>query len=289
MPYYVSDSNPDCGGWAVEKQDGEVIGCHDTKQDAIDQMVAVSLSEGIEPGGERYKKDKDKDKKRQLPDNYRPATSADVPEGRACGNCVFFNETDVAPDGRARCDKWGEYVDGGAYCDAWQPRQEARQVSLNLPAYIRNAAEQGLRWHADGKSGSGIVPRTIREAREMANGNITEDKVIRVSAWAARHKTDLDATGAKPGQDGFPTPGAVAHYLWGIPTGTRYADAVAWFDRKAEQIKANRTSNSRIRILDLEGLARASRSAGWTAVATAQAQPTATPTTPDIQEDDNHA
>jgi len=54
MPYYISDSNPDCSeGWAVEKDDGEVIGCHDTKQSAVDQMVAVSLAENMEPGGER--------------------------------------------------------------------------------------------------------------------------------------------------------------------------------------------------------------------------------------------
>ena len=53
MPYFISDSNLDCSGWAVEKEDGEVIGCHQTKQEAIDQMVAVSLAEGIEPGGER--------------------------------------------------------------------------------------------------------------------------------------------------------------------------------------------------------------------------------------------
>jgi uncharacterized protein len=66
----------------------------------------------------RYKKDK---KKRDLPDGYRPATGGDVPEGRACGNCVFFNEDDLAPDGRARCTKWDEYVEGGWYCDAWEP------------------------------------------------------------------------------------------------------------------------------------------------------------------------
>jgi HK97 family phage prohead protease len=53
MPYYVSNDNPDCSGWAVEKDDGEVIGCHRTRQDAIDQMIAVSLAEDIEPGGVR--------------------------------------------------------------------------------------------------------------------------------------------------------------------------------------------------------------------------------------------
>ncbi|HEY7823784.1 MAG TPA: HK97 family phage prohead protease [Acidimicrobiia bacterium] len=53
MPYYITDSSADCAGWATLKDDGEVIGCHNSKQAAIDQMVAVSLAEGIEPGGER--------------------------------------------------------------------------------------------------------------------------------------------------------------------------------------------------------------------------------------------
>ncbi|HEY7824674.1 MAG TPA: HK97 family phage prohead protease, partial [Acidimicrobiia bacterium] len=38
---------------AAIKDDGEVMGCHASKQDAIDQMVALSLAEGMEPGGER--------------------------------------------------------------------------------------------------------------------------------------------------------------------------------------------------------------------------------------------
>lgn len=53
MPYYVTDDSTECSGWAVVKDDGEVMGCHQTKQDAIDQMVAISIAEDIEPGGER--------------------------------------------------------------------------------------------------------------------------------------------------------------------------------------------------------------------------------------------
>lgn len=53
MPYFISDQNSNCSGWAVEKEDGEVIGCHNSKQSAIDQMVAVSIAENMEPGGER--------------------------------------------------------------------------------------------------------------------------------------------------------------------------------------------------------------------------------------------
>jgi len=173
MPYYITDENPDCSGWAVEKDDGEVMGCHDTKQAAIDQMVAISIAEDIEPGGERAVTD-----------------------------------------------------------------DEDRQVNLDIPSYIRDAAARGLEFYEEGLGGDGLVDRTIREARQMARGEISEDKVVRVSAWAARHEPDLGADGARPDDDGFPSPGAVAHYLWGIPTGGRYDDARAWFDRKAEQVKA---------------------------------------------------
>lgn len=56
MPYGISNTRPDCSGWATVKQnsDGsyETVACHDTKQDAIDQMVAVSIAEDVEPLGE---------------------------------------------------------------------------------------------------------------------------------------------------------------------------------------------------------------------------------------------
>jgi hypothetical protein len=60
-----------------------------------------------------------------LPSNYRPATSDDVPEGRACGNCIFFNESKVDEDGKAYCERWDDYVAGGNYCNAWKGREEA--------------------------------------------------------------------------------------------------------------------------------------------------------------------
>lgn len=56
MPYYISQSQSDCDGWATVKQESDgsytTMACHGSKQDAIDQMVAVSISEGLEPGGE---------------------------------------------------------------------------------------------------------------------------------------------------------------------------------------------------------------------------------------------
>lgn len=61
MPYYISDQQSDCSGWATVKQESDgsytTLGCHDTKQGAIDQMVAVSIAENMEPGGEVSKRE----------------------------------------------------------------------------------------------------------------------------------------------------------------------------------------------------------------------------------------
>jgi HK97 family phage prohead protease len=72
MPYFISD-NTDCPDWAVVKEDGSVVSCQDSKQSAIDQMVALSLAEELEPGGEL----------RQLPDEETPALVEDSSESES--------------------------------------------------------------------------------------------------------------------------------------------------------------------------------------------------------------
>lgn len=52
MPYYITDESDGCPDWAVVLASGRVIGCHPTRQRAINQMVLLSVQEGIEPGGE---------------------------------------------------------------------------------------------------------------------------------------------------------------------------------------------------------------------------------------------
>jgi hypothetical protein len=56
MPYGISELQADCSTWATVKQESDgtymTIGCHTDKQDAIDQMVVVSMSEDVEPLGE---------------------------------------------------------------------------------------------------------------------------------------------------------------------------------------------------------------------------------------------
>ena len=56
MPYYISDKQSDCAGWAMVKQndDGtyETMGCHTNKQDAVDHMVAAAINTDGEAMGE---------------------------------------------------------------------------------------------------------------------------------------------------------------------------------------------------------------------------------------------
>lgn len=53
MPYYITDKSSECAAWAVVKEDGEVLGCHDTKESAIDQAVAASIATDEPFDGER--------------------------------------------------------------------------------------------------------------------------------------------------------------------------------------------------------------------------------------------
>lgn len=54
MPYGISQEQSDCSGWATVKkvENGyETITCHETKDDAVKQMVALSVGENMEPLG----------------------------------------------------------------------------------------------------------------------------------------------------------------------------------------------------------------------------------------------
>ena len=237
MPYFISD-NTDCPDWAVVKEDGSVVSCQDSKQSAIDQMVALSLAEELEPGGELAST-------RDLPDNYRPALAEDVPEGRACGNCFFFDESRVNEEGdKAWCERWDEFVDGGYYCNAWESNDEERAINQEAPAYMRAAARRGLEYYEEGLAGDGVTPKTIREARAMAEGTVSDDKWIRIAAWIARHLVDLDSPDADPDSDNYPSAGVVAHLLWGSGPSKRAAQRTKdYADSVVARIRAEETNS----------------------------------------------
>jgi HK97 family phage prohead protease len=278
MPYFITDSSPDCAGWATIKEDGEVIGCHTTKQDAIDQMVAVSIAGGIEPGGERARPTE-----LEVGDYVSWNTSG----GRARGEIVQIERDGTinvpdsdftitgTPDDPAALIQVYQRVEGGwDDTDVYvghkfstltkidplpepmdepdeEDDDEVRQVDLTAPAYMRASARRGLQWYSEGLGGDGLVDRTIREARAMAEGNVSADKWVRIAAWIARHLGDLDVPDANPNSENFPSPGVVAMALWGGGTTKRSARrAMAYAEGvvtrlEAEQERANMKQETR--------------------------------------------
>jgi HK97 family phage prohead protease len=410
VPYYISQENSECSNWSVEKESGELVACHDTKESAIAQAVAISLAEKTEFLGERaaigllqvgdfvswapldprvaaqvaevqndyavvklfeyedgifeptdklmvinvFQLEKiptpkmiavevemdepdspEDDLEANLPDNYRPALAEDVPEGRACGNCFFYDESRLNAEGdKAWCERWDAFVDGGYYCNAWQasdegraapdalmvddfvswnssggrargkierivrdgsinipnsdftitgteddpaalivvyrevsdgwletptkvghkfstltkiddvPLSEERAINQEAPAYMRAAARRGLEYYEQGLAGDGVTPGTIREARAMAEGTVSDDKWVRIAAWIARHLVDLDAPDANPESENYPSAGVVAHLLWGSGPTRRAAQRTQdYADSVVARIRAEETNS----------------------------------------------
>ena len=178
MPYYISDKQSDCQGWATVKEESDgsytTIGCHSSKQDAVDQMVAVSISEDMEPGG------------------------------------------------------------------------EVRQVDLTAPQFIRDNAARGLKYLEEGFGGDGLTDGTKREAREMAAGRISENKVRKMAPWFARHKVDGQAPKNRDSSHPqYPGAGLVAWLLWGGDS--NFSDrAQNWAQRKIDALDAEADSRSKM-------------------------------------------
>ena len=100
MPYFVSDKQSDCSGWATVKQEADgsytTITCHDNKQDAVDQMVAVSISEDMEPGGEVNSRSKMKEiERRTFTVQDVEARQAEDGTMRLRGYAAVFNDASV--------------------------------------------------------------------------------------------------------------------------------------------------------------------------------------------------
>jgi HK97 family phage prohead protease len=332
MPYYITDKSSDCSGWAVVKEDGEVLGCHQDKQSAIDQAVAVSLAEDTEFGGERaavgllasgdwvswepndskilaqvvvvedqyavvrifeYEygvfsptdklmvinvlsiekiqrperiavEEEELDSVEDMGDETMPDEEfmtralpdeleiGDFVSWRASGGRARGRVTRIVRDGELTAPESDFTISGtpddpAAMIriyeqteDGWRDTPvlvvhrfttltkiddlEDRAINQKAPAYMRAAARRGLELNEQGFGGAGLTQKTLREARLMAEGQVSDDKWVRIAAWIARHMPDLDAPKNSNRNDPeYPGPGLVAHLLWGSGPSKRAA------------------------------------------------------------------
>jgi uncharacterized protein len=208
MPYYISNEMSDCQGWATIKADTpdstpETIGCHQSKDDAIAQMVAVSLSEDIEPMGDWATREITIETEETIEDSPSAAAIASAKE------MLIKLLEEVAAELLKSEPVEETEVEVELEPMVEEDMREARAIDLAPPQFMRDNAEQGLKYHAEGLSGDGLQPQTVEDARKMADGEVTPDKWREIAPWIARHLVDLEAA------DGEITAGVVAHLLWG--------------------------------------------------------------------------
>jgi hypothetical protein len=183
MPYSIETDNPGCArGYAVVKDsDREVMGCHATRRAARAQIIALNIAEA-----EQY---------RALPDNYRPALADDVPEGRACGNCIHYDETDIKEEGDdllAYCRLWEDYVRGGWYCNKWQA-VEVRQEGYSPNDAMVAEARRGLEWRET--STDEAEPKSASHAPATSS---TDETSHAQQSQASRHSSHVTKSTNKP-------------------------------------------------------------------------------------------
>jgi len=96
-------------------------------------------------------------------------------------------------------------------------------------------ALRGLKYREEfGRGGTAVGVARARDIGNMVS--LSPDTVGRMNSFFARHRVDLDAVGARSGDEGYPSAGAIAWMLWGGDPNSPEGAGVAWAARKAEEL-----------------------------------------------------
>lgn len=118
--------------------------------------------------------------------------------------------------------------------------------AVDVPGYVSSNAKRGLDYYEQGFGGDGLVDATIRAARDMASGSVSEEKVRKIGPWIARHLVDFDAPqNSDPDHEDYPGPGLVAHLLWGSGPNREGAErTLAWAEAETARLDGEDGKNT---------------------------------------------
>ena len=104
-------------------------------------------------------------------------------------------------------------------------------------------ALRGLKYREEfGRGGTAVGVARARDIGNMVS--LSPDTVGRMNSFFARHRVDLDAVGARSGDEGYPSAGAIAWMLWGGDPNSPDGAGVAWAARKAEELAGESKGNA---------------------------------------------
>jgi hypothetical protein len=143
--------------------------------------------------------------------------------------------------------------EGKSWSDA-DPAKALEDVDTKPTSEMADLANRGLALREEhGRGGTAVG---VARARDIGNrANLSPETVRRMHAYFSRHRIDLDAEGAKPGEDGYPSAGAIAWMLWGGDPSNPDGAGAGWAARKVEELdRASEKSASREAIRDYVAL-----------------------------------
>ncbi|CAB5230248.1 Bacteriophage/Gene transfer agent portal protein, partial [uncultured Caudovirales phage] len=150
--------------------------------------------------------------------------------------------------------------------DAVQTDKAISDVDTTPTNEMAELAARGLELRREfGRGGTEVGVARARDISNMAT--LSPRTVSRMNSFFARHRVDLDATGAKSGQEGYPSAGAIAWMLWGGDPNNPDGAGAGWASRKVEELAAEgkdknsdfeyeeKMLNARVKIASLEAKA----------------------------------
>lgn len=249
MPYSVGEKGSyGCSGYPAVKEGGEVMGCHDTKEEAMAQIYAITQSEEksgeINSNGVGIKNPEEWPKKSLTDANGMPSATGQpypasekdfvtpVPKQRT-------GDTSMSEEVEKAC--WEGYVQRGMKekdgrmvpnCvpadkkyDLWEDGDDVvyegdmeKAEGYSPPAGARSAARRAIKFKEDGKAtGAGTAVGWTR-ARQLANGEtLSLSTVKRMYSYFSRH--EVDKKGKDWGNSANPSKGYVMWLAWGGDAG----------------------------------------------------------------------
>jgi HK97 family phage major capsid protein len=100
---------------------------------------------------------------------------------------------------------------------------KGEDIDTRPTAAMAEEAQRGLDWRSEfGRGGTAVGVARANQLRRREE--LSPDTVRRMASFFARHEVDAEAEGFRPGEEGYPSAGRIAHALWGGDAGKSWAN-----------------------------------------------------------------
>lgn len=246
MPYKVHQSGecPASKPWGVVKEDGKVMGCHETEESAKAQMAALYASESKAVTT-------DWEEGMMVRASYGENMVIGMIEHIMLEGSLGIGsqyEVQATPENpalllRVFIEQEGEWTETEYFVGVSSANAEviSEQMNEDYEKKVKNSkyasldfkppkgaqeeAAKGLEWRREYSRGGTEVG--VARARDLSNGkSLSPQTVRRMKAYFDRHEVDKKGQGWSANQDGYPSAGRIAWALWGGDAGRSWANAL---------------------------------------------------------------